>query len=101
MECVGIPGGTVKELHHGFYCEYSNQDIIVDVLLVAGLNNIFYDTEPRDIIEEMRRFIATVYGMKKVKQCSPGSFATACLPLGLGKVPLAERRFSKINGSVR
>jgi len=81
MECVGIPGGTVKSLHHAFCCEYSNQDIIVDVLLVAGLNDILRDTEPGDIIEEMRRFRASVYGMKKLKHCSPGSFAAACLPL--------------------
>ena len=81
LECVGIPGGTVKSLHHAFCCEYSNQDIIVDVLLVAGLNDILHDTEPGDIIEEMRRFRASVYGMKKLKHCSPGSFAAACLPL--------------------
>ena len=46
MEFVGIPGGTVKSLHPAFCCEYSNQDIIVDVLLVAGLNDILHHTEP-------------------------------------------------------
>ena len=46
MEFVGIPGGTVKSLHYAFCCEYSNQDIIVDVLLVAGLNDILHHTEP-------------------------------------------------------
>ena len=71
----------MKSLHHAFCCEYSNQDTIVDVLLVAGLNDILNDTEPGDIIEEMRRFRASVYGKKKLKQCSPGSFAASCLLL--------------------
>ena len=48
MECVGILGRTVKSLHHAFSSQCSNQEIIVDVLLVAGLNDILHDTEPGD-----------------------------------------------------
>ena len=77
MECVGIPGGTVKSLHHAFCCEYAVN--IVDVFNVASLNDLLHDTEPGDIIEEMRRFRASVYRMKKGMLCSHWKFCYCML----------------------
>ena len=75
IENVGIPGAKVQDLHHAFIAEYSNSEIPVDLLLVAGFNNLLEGQTPEMIIDEMQHFKTDVLNIPM------SSFAVSTLPL--------------------
>ena len=40
VDMIGIPGATIKMLHHAFMAEFKDSNRPVDVLLVGGLNDV-------------------------------------------------------------
>lgn len=59
LDYITIPGATVKELHHAFRAEYGNIHRPVDVILVAGLNDISRVSSADKIIRDIIDFNGT------------------------------------------
>ena len=51
-----IPGATVSELEHTIMAEFGNGLRAVDVLLVAGLNEILRGATDHEILEDIQQF---------------------------------------------
>ena len=79
LEC---PGATVRELHHAFISEYDGFWRPVDVMLIAGLNNVLRGQPAQAIIDEMKKFKTYVENMGRDKDGMMGeksSFAICTL----------------------
>ena len=76
-----IPGATVRELEHAFMAEYGNVHRAVDVLLVAGLNDILRGATDHEILEDIQHFRDSVKSISaRSGELYQGSFAAATLP---------------------
>ena len=60
IDYLTIPGATVRELEHAFMAEYGNVHRAVDVLLVAGLNDILRGAKESEILEDIQHFSDSV-----------------------------------------
>ena len=81
IDYITIPGATVKDLHHAFLAEYGNIHRPVDVVLVAGFNNIIRGSSADEIMKDIIDFNGTVsnicFGNNNAFW---SSFAAATLP---------------------
>ena len=75
IETIGIPGAKVQDLHHAFVAEYANSEIPVDLLLVAGFNNLLEGQTADMVIDEMQHFKSDVLRIPS------STFAVSTLPL--------------------
>ena len=79
LDYVTIPGATVEQLQHAFEVQYRVIDLPLDVILVAGYNNILRNESLETIMSRYSVFKKHVINMS----CSGGrmnSFAIATLP---------------------
>ena len=81
IDYLTIPGATVRELEHAFMAEYGNVHRAVDVLLVAGLNDILRGATDHEILEDIQHFSDSVKSISaRSGELYQGSFAAATLP---------------------
>lgn len=62
VETIGIPGATIKELHHAMVGEYRMTSRPLNILVCAGLNDVIRGGSPASVIADMRGFKVTVEG---------------------------------------
>ena len=74
LDEICIPGSRIRNLMHAFQAEYSGIGRPVDIILVAGINNILEGQEPEDVMNEIKTF------RREVMRLSGSSFAVATLP---------------------
>ena len=55
VDYVSIPGGKVEDLLHAFRVEYENETRAIDVLVVAGLNNILRGDKVEELVTKFDR----------------------------------------------
>ena len=72
MDYIAIPGATIKDLELAFRAEYELQFRPVDVLLVAGLNDVIRGHPIEEIINDIIKF-------KKLVLCKKDSTQTATM----------------------
>ena len=60
MDFVSVAGATVVELHRAFLAEYDQFPIALDVVLVAGTNNLMKGQPKEQILAEMEAFKVSV-----------------------------------------
>ena len=65
MDSITVPGATIKTLHHAFLAEYKGGIWPVDVILVAGLNDILKGATAEDAMEDIQSFQKSVLGLKR------------------------------------
>ena len=75
IENIGIPGGKVEDIHHAFMAEYNNSEIPVDILLIAGFNNLLDGQTPAIVMDEIEHF------REDVIRIHDSTFAVSTLPL--------------------
>ena len=79
IDYITIPGATIKDLHHAFLAEYGNVHRPIDVLLVAGLNDVLKGSTSDQILKDMEAFKESVRNLCILDEtCS--SFAVSTLP---------------------
>ena len=55
VDMIGIPGGTVKILHHAFMAEFGSSSIQVDVLVVGAVNDVMRGKNASKIIRDLNK----------------------------------------------
>ena len=78
-EYVTIPGAKVEHLQHAFRLEYGKVKAGIDVLLVAGLNNVLRGDRVEDIKHKIELFRDTVGRQNWHHPDKPNTFAVATL----------------------
>ena len=79
IDYITIPGATVKDLHHAFLAEYGNVHRPIDVLLVAGLNDVLKGATVQQIMKDIEDFKESVRSLCILDE-TWSSFAVATLP---------------------
>ena len=79
IDYITIPGATVKDLHHAFLAEYGNVHRPIDVLLVAGLNDVLKGATVQQIMQDIEEFKESVRSLCVLDE-TWSSFAVATLP---------------------
>ena len=81
VDIIGIPGATIKMLHHAFMAEFKNSYRPVDVLLVGGLNDVMRGRSLDKIKRDLTNFKRDVTSLKRscggIVECT---FAAATVP---------------------
>ena len=93
-DLIGIPGGTVRILHHAFMAEFGSSSIPVDVLVVGTVNDVMRGKNASKIIRDLRKFKNDVLSMKTragVGGRSTFSVATHPFPPKIAVLPYEER----------
>ena len=75
IETIGIPGAKVQDIHHAFMAEYGNSEIPVDLILIAGFNNLLDGQTAELVLDEMEHF------KEDVLNIPDSTFAACSLPL--------------------
>ena len=65
VDMIGIPGGTVKILHHAFMAEFGSSSSPVDVLVVGAVNDVMRGKNVTKIIRDLKKFKNYVLSMKQ------------------------------------
>ena len=80
VDYVTIPGGTIEDLRHAFRVEYEEEPRAIDVLVVAGLNNILKGDRVNELVVKIGRFRDTVLRQANHHHPeTPNTFAVAPL----------------------
>ena len=74
MDEIMIPGSRVRNLMHAFQAEYGGIRRPVDIVLVAGINNILDGQQPGEVMFEIKEF------HREAMRIRGSSFAVATLP---------------------
>ena len=82
---IGIPGGTVRILHHAFMAEFGSSSTPVDVLVVGTVNDVMRGKDAPKIIRDLRKFKNDVLSMKTQ---AGENLTTAILGLYPSRLPL-------------
>ena len=81
IDIIGIPGATIKMLHHAFMAEFKNSYKPVDVLLVGRLNDVMRGRSLDKIKRDLTNFKRDVTLLKRscgdIVECT---FAVATVP---------------------
>ena len=81
VDIIGIPGATIKMLHHAFMAEFKNSYKPVDVLLVGRLNDVMRGRSLDKIKRDLTNFKRDVTLLKRscgdIVECT---FAVATVP---------------------
>ena len=95
MDEICIPGATIRELKHAFQAEYSGIRRPVDVVLIAGINNVLEGQDPGRIMYEITELHA------EVRRNQGSSFAVCTLPFPpcLSILPGDQRHRVKIEAT--
>ena len=56
LDVVAIPGGWVQDVHHAVIAEYRLLGHPIDLIIVAGLNNLMAGQPPILVMDELQRF---------------------------------------------
>ena len=78
-EYVTIPGAMVEQLQQAFRIEYGKSKVGIDVLLVAGLNNVLKGDRVEVIKDKIEFFRDTVMRQNYHHPDKPNTFAVATL----------------------
>ena len=78
IDYLGIPGAWITDLHHAWMAEYEYVDTPVDVVLMAGLNDILNDQSAEEIMRDILYFRKSVKEITRHGERS--SFAVCTLP---------------------
>ena len=79
LDYVTIPGATIEQLHHAFEAQYNGCKQPLDVLIVAGYNNILQDQSLDEILQHLQDFKKAVINMSCEGERF-NSFAVSSLP---------------------
>ena len=80
VEVISIPGGKIDELRVALLAEYTGSTRALDVLLVAGLNDVLRDFSVAEITNSLTRFQQAVHSLAPSgSTCSIG-ISTMLLP---------------------
>ena len=60
VDQLTIPGAIIQTLHHASMCGYSGEHRQVDVLLIAGLNDLLKDRTVKNIMNDIKQFKESV-----------------------------------------
>ena len=94
VDMIGIPGGTVKILHHAFMAEFGSCSSPVDVLVVGAVNDVMRGKNATKIIRDLKKFKNDVLSMKTRTGAggrSTFSVATPPFPPKVAVLPYEER----------
>jgi len=92
VEQLTIPGATVRILHHAFLAEYEFGDLPVDVLLVAGLNDLLRGSSVDQLMQEIQNFKMDVLNLKRDGGKSTFGCTTLPQPPKFTTLPMEPRR---------
>ena len=93
VELVGVPGAHVQHVHHAVVAEYGAMHRPLDVLVVAGLNNLAAGHTPILVMDELEEF------KRDILKISGSSFAVATLPFPPALAQLPEDKF-RVQGNI-
>lgn len=94
VDMIGIPGATIKMLHHAFMAEFKDSYRPVDVLLVGGLNDVMRGRPLDKIMKDLVNFKRDVINLERsFANNGECTFAAATLPYPpkISALPAEER----------
>jgi len=94
VDIIGVPGATIKMLHHAFLAEFENSYRPVDVLLVGGLNDVMKGRPLHKIMTDLNNFKRDVIALKRPSGTNGDcTFAVATVPYPpkISALPTEER----------
>ena len=102
VDMIGIPGGTVRILHHAFMAEFGSSSTPVDVLVVGTVNDVMRGKNAPKIIRDLRKFKNDVLSMKtRAGTGGRSTFSVAILLPSHRKLQFSrmKKEFFKTTGS--
>jgi len=101
VDVISIPGANLKVLQHALSAEFGGLNRPIDVLIVAGINDVLENIPLEEIVMRYMKIRAWVRGQNKYHPSTENTVAIATLPLipkvvrlaGDDRPPLANDKY--------